>query len=143
MFIFSTENIHYINRENAAQKWGILLYCSKALIGAGQNPHKSVKNPCKKTAQRWRQVSRAPAWAVCVIVDSRKSFESRESLVALRVAVRVDKITLSNVLCVIVGVVLLIGGQHIFGLVLIPIVVLAEEDTRNRVNFATVHVIFP
>jgi len=64
MFIFSTEDIHYIRQEKAPPKWGILLYRGKALIQPAQKPQFSGKNPRKKTAQRCRRVSRFPVWAV-------------------------------------------------------------------------------
>lgn len=54
-----------------------------------------------------------------------------------------DHIAFPNIFCAKVALLLLVGGQHHLLLILIAEVVLAEEDTRNRVNFARIHVGFP
>ena len=56
---------------------------------------------------------------------------------------RVDRVPRHNIVFAIVGFVVHVGSDHIFGLVLVAKVVLAKENARNRVNLAVVHIIFP
>ena len=90
--------------------------------------------------------------------ESRKSLKSRESRESresrLRVAIRVGRVDsrqsrrvgqvpLADIVGIVVGVVVDVGSDHIFGLILIAKVVLSEENARNGVDLAVIHVIFP
>ena len=80
------------------------------------------------------------------VVDSRKSFDSRRIVVRESLVVRVAgvlEIPLLDRVRVVVLLLVLIRCENVLGLVLVAVIVLAEEDTRHGVYLAGVHVSFP
>ena len=57
--------------------------------------------------------------------------------------IRVDCVSLADILCAIVRVGVGIGCNHVFCLILITKVVFTEEDARDGIDFSVLHVIFP